>query len=65
MIKIKELNMWFANTDFATLEKMTGLKYYLFNDEDGYQEFVDVCEKWWKKLTVSEKESIYHEYGEV
>lgn len=62
-MKQKELNNWFSNLEFKLLEQVTRLKSYHFSNEDGYQDFVDTCENWWRKLSLEEKNSIYNEYA--
>ncbi len=62
-MKNKELNHWFVNLEFKLLEKITKLGFYNFNSEDGYQDFVDTCENWWKQLSLEEKLGIYNEYN--
>ncbi|MFS2717026.1 hypothetical protein AAH068_19150 [Bacteroides uniformis] len=37
---------WWENTDFPTMERITGCRQTDFSPEDGYQEFVDACNEW-------------------
>lgn len=60
----KELDNWFAELDFQELESITGFRQYNFDPEDGYQDFVDACDNWWKELSTGEKKEIYNEYNE-
>jgi hypothetical protein len=62
-MKQEELNNWFSNLEFKLLEQITRLKSYYFSNDDGYQDFVDTCENWWKQLSIQEKNSIYNEYA--
>jgi hypothetical protein len=57
----KKLNIWWNNTDFQQMENITRLHCYWFHEDNGYQEFVDVCDNWWKNLSAVEKQSIYEE----
>ena len=58
----KQLDAWFAEADFPTMEKCIGVKVSSFSPEDGYQDFVDFCEDVWSKLTVTEKKELYNLY---
>jgi hypothetical protein len=59
---VKQLTEWWENTDFKQMENITRIRCYWFNEKEGYQEFVDICDSWWKKLSKIEKQSIYEEY---
>lgn len=59
----KELNAWWYQTEFIEMEKITKYKQCLFDPEDGYQEFVDVCDAWWEQLSLSSKRACYEEYS--
>jgi hypothetical protein len=59
---MKEIQNWWQNCDFKTMEEITGFKQSQFNPEDGYQEFVDACDNWWNEKPISEKMKIYKEY---
>ena len=59
----KELNAWWYGTEFKIMERITKLRQWYFSPEDGYQEFVDVCDKWWESLSKSEKQYIYNEWN--
>jgi hypothetical protein len=43
------------------MERVTRYRQLDCNPEDGYQEFVDVCNGWWNEKTAEEKISIYLE----
>lgn len=46
---------WWAGTDFPQMERITGYRQDDFSPEEGYQEFVDACNKWWEALSIEEK----------
>jgi len=52
---------WWGNTDFQQMERITKLRQYEFDPEDGYQEFVDACDNYWDKLDKNEKIRIWEE----
>lgn len=54
-----DVDAWFGNLDFATLEKVTGFIQTDYSPEDGYQDFVDVCEDWWSGLTMQQRKEVY------
>lgn len=56
-------NLWWNQAPFAELEKITGLKYADFNQEDGAQEFVDACEEFWFNLSEERRIEIWQEYS--
>lgn len=56
-----KMDHWFADADFRTMEKMFDLRYEDFDEEDGYQEFVDECEKRWKELSYESKRYLYND----
>ena len=64
----KEIQNWWINCDFKTMEEITGFKITEFikqshaNPEDGYLEFIDACDNWWNEKSNSEKMKIYKEY---
>jgi hypothetical protein len=58
------LNEWWEHTDFPQMEKITKLRYYWFHEDEGYQEFVDVCDNWWYSLSKKDKELVYNDYTE-
>jgi len=57
----KELNEWWFSTCFEEMGRITKLRYWDFDPEDGYQDYVDVCDNWWKSLSIEEKQDIYDE----
>ena len=59
-ISEKDLNRWYESLDFATLEKITKLKQFNYNPEDGYQEFVDKCDEYWYSLSYNDKLLYYN-----
>ena len=58
----KKLNDWICNIDFITMEKITGLKQYNFDAEEGYQAFIDACKTIWEGLSIEEKTSLWNQY---
>lgn len=60
---LKKIQNWWQNCDFLLMEEITGFKQTDFNPEDGYQEFVDACDNWWKEKSISEKLKIYKEFN--
>lgn len=57
------VNKWWKGTDFRTMEQITRLRTCNFCEEDGYQEFIDVCNEFWKQLPLEEKITIYNEFN--
>ena len=57
----KELNTWWGQTDFREMEKITRLRQLDFSPEDGYQDFVDVCDNWWDGLSKEYKQDVYND----
>lgn len=60
----RRMDDWFSQADFKTMETMFGLRHEDFDEEDGYQAFVDTCETRWKGLTYESKRELYNEYHE-
>jgi hypothetical protein len=58
----QKLNEWWGNSDFKQMENITRLRYYWFHNDEGYQEFVDIVDNWWKNLSKEEKQNVYDEY---
>jgi hypothetical protein len=52
---------WWGETDFRAMERITRYRQLDFSPEDGYQAFVDACNKWWNEKTTDDKISIYFE----
>lgn len=53
---------WWSGTDFDAMEHITGLRRDDYDPEDGYQAFVDACEKWWAEQDPREKNNLYKKY---
>ena len=53
------VNEWWGNCGFWEIEKISGFRMIDFDPEDGYQEFVEVCDEWWDKLSFREKKELY------
>lgn len=62
--KMKNAEFWWQNTDFSTMEIVTGYNMFDFSDEDGYQDFVDACDEWWNSQSEYEKINIYEEFAD-
>ena len=60
-IMLAEAEEWWGETDFRAMERITRYRQMDFDPEDGYQAFVDVCNKWWHAHTADEKISIHLE----
>lgn len=57
----EELDAWWGNLGFEEMEVATGYSVDDFDPEDGYQEFIDVCDEWWSELSYEEKKGVYSE----
>lgn len=57
------LDAWFASAEFRTMEAVFGLRYTDFDEEDGYQAFVDECERRWGALGHERKLEIYNTHA--
>ena len=55
-------NLWWEQAPFVLLEKITGLKYTDFNQEDGEQKFIDACEEYWLNMPEERRTEIWQEY---
>lgn len=53
---------WWRQTDFAMMERITGLRQSDYAPEDGYQAFVDACEAWWNRQSEEEQIRLWKEY---
>lgn len=51
---------WFHQSDFVTMERISGYKQFDFSDVDG-QDFADAVENWWAKLGKTEKIQVWKE----
>jgi len=56
-------NDWWGGTDFKEMERITGYRQLDFDPEDGYQAFVDACDKWWNEQTPDEKIALWKNHG--
>lgn len=61
---LKKAEFWWRNTEFTTMEIVTGYNMFEFSDEDGYQDFVDACDEWWNGQSKYEKIDIYKEFAD-
>ena len=57
------VNEWWGNCGFKEMEFITGFRMTDFDPEDGYQDFVDVCDDWWNKLSLNEKKMVYRNWN--
>jgi hypothetical protein len=62
-INMQEINEWWGASDFREMERITGYRQSDFNPEDGYQAFVDACDKWWSENRDDEKIELYEKYA--
>ena len=53
---------WWWQTDFATMEHITGLRQSDYDSEGGYQAFIDACEVWWSGQSEEEQIRLWKEY---
>ena len=60
--RVEEANLWWNNTEFHTMEYVTGYYQEDFSPEEGYQDFVDACDEWWERKNDTEKINIYMEF---
>lgn len=58
---VERMEAWWSDTDFREMERITGFCQDDFSPEDGYQEFVDACNNWWKAKSYDEKRVIWKE----
>ena len=59
----ERMEAWWGDTDFPTMEKVTGYRQDDFSPNEGYQDFVDACNRWWEAKSYNEKREIYNEKG--
>ena len=58
----EQLDKWFNQQDFETLEEITGYNLLDFDPEDGYEEFVEACHDYWNDLPHHLKEGYFEIY---
>lgn len=58
---IRKANNWYNNTDFDTMERISGIKLVRLSDEDDCQKFVDDVDNWWRDIDCEQKVAIYNE----
>jgi hypothetical protein len=54
------LNEWWSECGFDEMAIVTGYACYEFSPEDGYQDYIDHCDKIWENFTYGEKLFAYH-----
>lgn len=59
----KSADGWFTQADFRTMEEIFNLHHEDFDEAEGYQEFVDTCEKRWNKLDPAAKDFYHKKYA--
>lgn len=57
------LEEWWGEQGFRDMERITGFRQSDFSPEDGYQDFVDACDKWWDKLPYDDKVWVYKNFS--
>ena len=55
---------WWRQTDFPTMERITGLRQSNYDPVDESQAFVDACEAWWNEQSEEDQIRIWKEYAE-
>ncbi len=55
----QKMQYWWDSADCKTLERVMGLKNTDYLSENGLQEFVDSCNKWWNTLDYGDKRKLY------
>ena len=60
--RVPGYDKWWYSTEFKVMEIITGYRQLDFDPEDGYQKFVDACDKWWESLPKREKIELWKEY---
>jgi hypothetical protein len=55
-------NDWWSKTDFVLMEEITNYNISEFIGEYGYQEFIDLCDEWWRNLSITDKIRIFNTY---
>ena len=60
---LAEAGQWWRAADFREMALITGLRQYEFNPDDGYQDFVDACNNYWKNLSREEKIKIWKNFN--
>ena len=58
---VERMEAWWGDADFPTMERVTGYRQDDFSPEEGYQDFVDACNEWWKAKSYDEKRAIFKE----
>lgn len=58
---VLEVNEWWSQVDFPTMERVTRYCQDDFGLEDGCQDFVDACNEWWHKQPIEETIKIHND----
>lgn len=59
------LNEWWGEQGFHVMRTITGFAFYEFNPKDGYQEYIDHCDKIWDNFTYEQKLSAYYSIEQI
>jgi hypothetical protein len=59
----ERLQRWWGETDFRQMEQITGFHSFDFDPPEGYQAFVDACDRYWTQLSAEEKQRIWENYN--
>lgn len=60
---IQQMQGWWDSCDFATMERITGLKVHDYPSSDASQAFAGAARTWWDNRDYDEKRKIYNEYN--
>lgn len=57
----ERMQQWWQETDFETMERMTGYLQADYPADEGHQAFIDACNTWWNKRCYDEQRRIWKE----
>ena len=55
----ENLNQWWNNVDFLTMQRITRYSLTSFDNDD---DFIDACDEFWQDLSLQEKKYYYEQY---
>lgn len=61
----QQMQEWWGSLDFKEMERISGFQQDVFSPEDGYQDFVDACNNWWRRQGYKGQRSIWTTYHEM
>ena len=61
----QQMQEWWGSLDFKEMERISGFRQDVFSPEDGYQDFVDACNNWWRRQGYKGQRSIWTTYHEM